>query len=472
MSVKRRLIKDTILYGAGDVLTKAIAFVLIPLYTRTLIPEQYGVFQLVVLYTTVLMVFSMTGTNMALFRYYVMETKEEKRKQYFTGALIWVIFSAAVLVELTYILQNPLAELFTGSSSQSQLVCLAAINAGLETIILITLLVFRMNKKPVNYVICNLTKVILIVLGNYALVWKMNLGVSGILLAGIAADVLILGPLLWSVGAYITWPVPGNIITTMLLWGFPVMASSMASLVLTLADRMLLRLMAGFSEAGIYSVGYKIAGAVMLMYTAFRFAWGTYMFELSVDNKTAARTYPKVLLVLIAGLGFATIGLVTFSPEIFQIFVGKDFLSSRPVLIPVTAAVVFEAMALIFGAGMETRDRTIYIPAITSVAAIVNILLNIILIPEYGFMGAGWATLASYVMVAYLNYRIGNTFMPVKYPWPRLTAILGAIFIGMGAGWFLKPLFSRIVLQLAMTAVLLYLADAKSLKGIMKKNEG
>ncbi len=462
MSLKRQILKDAIFYGVGDIFTKLIAFLLIPLYTNVLAPAEYGVYQLLVLFITVIMIFGMTGMNVALFKHFVTVREEEHRRQLFTATIIWVFISSAVIVGLSYMLTSPLSKVLTGVHGRGGLVGLAAINAGMETILLVSLLIFRMEKRPIGYVSYTLIKVIIIVAANYILLKQFGMGVSGILLAGILADIIILGPLLWRVGHYLTWPIPPKLVTSMLIWGIPFVPASLATVILTLSDRLLLRYMDGFESAGIYSVGYKIAGVVFLLYTAFRFAWGPYMFELARNNELANRTYPRVLTPLVGFLGIAAVGLVGISPELFDWFVGESFHAGRIVLVPVSSAAIFDAMSLFFGAGMQTRDRTIYIPFVTGFAAIINILLNIWLIPQFGFIGAGWATLISYIAMAYMSWRTGNPLMPVKYPWARLCGIIVVVAAGQAGCWLMDPLLSRLGVIIISAVIIFWISGATS----------
>ena len=442
------------LYGVGDILVKAIAFMLIPLYTNALTPDEYGVFQLVIIFVTLSMVFSMSGMNVALFRHFVVAQDQRKRCELFTTTFIWVILSSAVIIGLSMIFSRPLSTLLTGNSGRADLVGLGALNAALDTLLLVSLLVFRMEKRPRGYIVYMFLKTVLILAGNYFLVWRLNMGVRGILMAGIAADLVVLAPLMYRVGRYFVWPIPGKLLKGMLAWGIPFVPASLATLILTLSDRLLLRFMKGFDQAGIYSVGYKIAGAVLLLYTAFRFAWGPYMFELARDDETARRTYPVVLNTLIAILGFFALALVGLSPELFGYLVGEAYWPARAVLIPISLSVLFNAMSLFFGAALQTRDRTIYIPAVTIFAALVNIMLNVLLIPRYGFMGAAWATLASFIALAYMNFRIANPFMPVTYKWGKIAGLIFVVSGGMAVIWFVEPLVARVGVIIGCGALL------------------
>jgi O-antigen/teichoic acid export membrane protein len=461
MSLKNQLIKDTFLYGAGDILTKLIAFLLIPLYTTALSPAEYGVYQLLVLFVTISMIIGMTGMNVSLFKHFVTVRDEEHRRQLFSACLIWVLISSGAIIGLAYVLASPLSQMLTGVHGRGGLVGLSAINAGLDTILLVSLLIFRMEKKPAGYVGYTLAKVVIVVVTNFILLKHYDMGVSGILIAGIVADILILAPLLVRIGQYITLRVPFRLVRSMLLWGIPFVPASFATVVLTLSDRLLLRYMDGFDAAGIYSVGYKIAGVVFLLYTAFRFAWGPYMFELAANNEIANRTYPKVLTPLVGILSICAVGIVGISPELFELFVGEAFHSARIVLVPVSLAAVFEAMNLFFGAGMQTRDRTIYIPIVTGFAAILNVLLNIWLIPRYGFVGAAWATLVSYIAMAFMSWRLGNPLMPVEYPWTKLSLIIIIAGSGIAGCWFLAPVMSRIGVIIASAVLILWVTGAK-----------
>ncbi len=472
MSLKKQIVKDAFFYGVGDILTKLIAFLLIPLYTTVLLPAEYGVYQLLVLFITTTMIFGMTGMNVALFKHFVTIREEEPRKQLFTAALAWVFFTSIILIGVAYLLANPLSKMLTGVAGRRDLIGLSAVNASLETIILVSLLIFRMEKRPVSYVGYTIVKVIIVVAGNFVLLKYFEMGVSGILLAGILADVIILAPLLWRIGHYLTWPIPAKLVSSMLFWGIPFVPASLATVILTLSDRLLLRYMADFDAAGIYSVGYKIAGVVFLLFTAFRFAWGPYMFELAATDELANRTYPKVLTPLIGMLSLSAVGIVGISPELFDWFVGEAFHSGRIVLIPVASAAVFDAMTLFFGAGMQTRDRTIYIPFVTGFAAIINVLLNIWMIPRFGFVGAAWATLISYGAMAFMSWRLGNPLMPVVYPWARICAILLVLAGGIAGVWFLDPLLSRIGVIIASGALFAVLSGLKSFTNILPESKG
>jgi len=470
MSLKRQIVKDAFFYGVGDILTKLIAFLLIPLYTTILLPAEYGVYQLLVLFITITMIFGMTGMNVALFKHFVTIRDVEPRKQLFTAALVWVFFTSAIIIVIAYLLANPLSKILTGVAGRRDLIGLSAVNACLETIILVSLLIFRMEKRPVSYVGYTIVKVIIVVAGNFVLLKYFDMGVSGILLAGILADVIILAPLLWRIGHYLTWPIPAKLVSSMLFWGIPFVPASLATVILTLSDRLLLRYMADFDAAGIYSVGYKIAGVVFLLFTAFRFAWGPYMFELAATDELANRTYPKVLTPLIGMLSLSAVGIVGISPELFDWFVGEAFHSGRIVLIPVASAAVFDAMTLFFGAGMQTRDRTIYIPFVTGFAAIINVLLNIWMIPRFGFVGAAWATLISYGAMAFMSWRLGNPLMPVKYEWGRIIGILALVSVGMTAIWFVEPLLIRTGIFLTFSVLILFCLNEKPWNMLPKRN--
>jgi O-antigen/teichoic acid export membrane protein len=251
----------------------------------------------------------------------------------------------------------------------------------------------------------------------------------------------------------------------MLLWGLPVIPASFATMALAFSDKIVLRFIVGLEDAGIYSMGTKIAGAIVLVLTAFRFAWGPYMFELGRDTATANRTYPKVLLPLLALLGVCIVALNSLTPELFDIFVGKEYQAARMVIFPVSFAYLFDAMSLFFGAGLQTRDKTIFMPAVTGFAAIINIALNFALIPKFGFMGAAWAVVLSYFALAFMSYRVGNKFMEVKYPWTRIALLLLITILGLVGAWQLKPLLSRIGVIIA-SAALLYYFSGTNLKGL------
>lgn len=462
MSLRSSLIKDTLFYGLGDLLTKAIAFVLIPLYTNLIEPEPYGVYQLVVLFSTMAQVLIMSGMNMALFKHFVITTDEFRRKQIFSATLVWVLLSSIVIVSASAILSGELSSILTGSNENANYVLLGALIACLESIILILLLIYRMEKKPIGYIFFNSIKVLVTIGINLILVWRYRMGIEGILLSSIVADIAILLPLLLNVGKYIVFPFPRELFKGLILWGLPIVPSSIATIALTMSDRLIIRIMAGLDQAGIYAIGYKIAGAIFLVLTAFRFAWGPYMFELARDRETASRVYPRVLVPLIAGIGFCVVALNLSTPEIFKMFVGEAYHSARIAVIPISSAVIFDAMGIFFGASIQIEDRTIYMPVVTCFSAIINVTLNIILLPKLGFMGAAWAVLISYFCQMAMFYRIGASLMPIRYPFGKIAILLFIIAIGLAGAWFIEPILSRIGILVLVGMSLLSLSGFKS----------
>ena len=190
--------------------------------------------------------------------------------------------------------------------------------------------------------------------------------------------------------------------------------------------------LADVHEVGLYSVGVRIASALVLLLTAFRLAWPAFAYSID-DDAAARRTYAYVLTYLVVVTTWVATGLALLSPWIVRWITSKpDYESASRVVGPLAFSTVAFAGYMVVAIGVGRSRRTQFNWVVTGAAAIVNIALNLILIPPYGMMGAAIATIAAYttmfVGMAWWSQRI----YPVAYQWRRV-ATAAATGIGLVA---------------------------------------
>ena len=160
------------------------------------------------------------------------------------------------------------------------------------------------------------------------------------------------------------------------------------------SDRIFLAKLADTSEVGLYSVGVRIASAMVLMLTAFRLAWPAFAYSIEDDGEPGARTRTSYTYVTLVTTWVAT-ALALLSPWIVQWIAAPAFESRRAS----SARWPFGRRLrgyIVVAVGVGRAKRTQFNWIVTGVAAAVNVGLNLILIPPYGMMGAAVATIAAY----------------------------------------------------------------------------
>lgn len=196
----------------------------------------------------------------------------------------------------------------------------------------------------------------------------------------------------------------------------PLIPHALAAVVIIFSDRLFIQELLGDDAVGVYSVGYQIGMVVMLFTDAFLKAWQPWFYKkLASDaneNKYLIVRYTRLYLVtLIFG---ATI-YSSMAEKIFPYIVGEQYLSAASVIFPVALSyIAFGAFQIFFPYLVYTKKTNILV-VISPFSALLNIGLNILLIPRFGMVGAAYATIAAYFLSALLVFSFSNKFYPM--PW-------------------------------------------------------
>ena len=181
------------------------------------------------------------------------------------------------------------------------------------------------------------------------------------------------------------------------------------------SDRLFLVKLADTDEVGLYSVGVRIASAMVLLLTAFRLAWPAFAYSIE-DEREAKRTYAYVLTYLVLLTTWVATGLALLSPWIVDWIAAPAFAESSRVVGPLAFAAVAFGGYIVVAIGVGRARRTQFNWVVTGAAAAVNVALNLILIPPYGMMGAAVATIAAYATMFVGHGLVGAADLPGAVP--------------------------------------------------------
>jgi O-antigen/teichoic acid export membrane protein len=196
-----------------------------------------------------------------------------------------------------------------------------------------------------------------------------------------------------------------------------------------LSDRYILQAYTDAATVGVYALGYT-GGLLInaLVVQPFALAWAAASWEMAKEDD-APRQFADVLTGFAAVGALVALGLSAVATDAFRILVGPDFEASRYV-VPFSAfAYVLYGIYSITAVGLDLRSQTRWLPVAVGSAAVVAVILNIILIPLVGFIGAAIATLVSYAFLALLSASLAQRYYPVPWDVPR---VIGVMVIGLG----------------------------------------
>ena len=445
-----RLGKQSAIYGLGGLVSRILAVLLLPLYTRYLSRADYGEIETLIALVTVLTIILRFGISSAFFRFYF-DADDDGGRRLVLRTSFWFTMTMATLgLVLIVVLAGPIAEWLFGDAGSANLVRASAVALWAQMNYEQMTSLFRVEERPVAFVIASLTNIALTIGGTLLLVVVLEKGPLGVIVGNLTGTLIVYIALLGYRREQLGLQLDRDLLRRMNHFGMPLVPSALLLWTTNFSDRFFLVKLTDTSEVGLYSVGVRVASAMVLLLTAFRTAWPAFAYSIKSDDE-ARRTYAWVLTYLIVLSTWVATALTLLSPWLVAWLTVPKFESASRVVGPLAFAAVSFAGFIVISIGIGRARRTQFNWVITGLAAAVNVTLNLTLIPPYGMMGAAIATVAAYTVMFVGMAWWAQRIFPCPYQWRRVvTAAAAGIAIAclgklVGAG-----------LPLCVALVLLY----------------
>jgi O-antigen/teichoic acid export membrane protein len=356
----------------------------------------------------------------------------------------------------------PIASLLFGSTAYATPVTVAACVMFLQNCTVPGFAWLRAESQPVAYSLLSVANLVVSLVATYILVGWLDYGFVGSLLAtglGYALIVLCTFPVIMlRAGIRFRSDIAWNLLT----FGVPQVFSFMSVWVLQLSDRYLLSRFGTLQEAASYSVAYSLGGVVSTVIIApFQLAWPTAMYAIA-KRKDSARVFQIVFRWFSLVLFFAAFGLSVVTTVLLNWLFPPNYRTSGALIPLISVSIAFYGIYILCMVGASVRRKTWMAPVYTTFAALLNVGINLVLIPRYGATGAATATLVAYVALAAVAYIGNQQIYPVPYEIGRLAvAVLGGAGLYYGSvlvAHSLKPAWTLPISLLGLALYGLWLA--------------
>ena len=435
----KRLGKHSAIYGLGGLVSRILAVLLLPLYTHYLSTSDYGQIETLVALVTVLTIVLRFGISSAFFRFYFDADDDNGRRLVLRTSFWFTMAMATFGLVAVVALAGPISQALFGQADAANLIRASAVALWAQMNYEQLSSLFRVEERSVAFVIASLTNVVLTVAGTVLLVVVLDRGPLGVIVGNFTGTLVVYLALLGYRREQLGLQLDRGLLQRMNQFGMPLVPSALLLWVTNFSDRFFLVKLTDTAEVGLYSVGVRIASAMVLLLTAFRMAWPAFAYSIKSDEE-ARRTYAWVLTYLVVLTTWIATALTLLSPWLVAWLTAPEFASSSRVVGPLAFAAVSFGGFIVLSIGIGRARRTQVNWVITGAAAVVNVTLNLTLIPFYGMMGAAIATVAAYtVMFAGMAWWAQRIF-PCPYQWRRvLTAATAGIALAsagklVGAG--------------------------------------
>jgi O-antigen/teichoic acid export membrane protein len=400
-----KLFKSSMVYSFGNILTKAVGFLLLPFYTHYLTSSEYGVIELLELFVNITsLVFGLGVIGTAMSRIYFTFDDIKDKNLVISSSIVIVIIISLMLACFGYILSPFASKLIFKTNQYEGLLKLSFATLLISSVVDICLVYLRILNKASLFVTISISQFIGMAALNIFFIGYKGLGVWGFVYSKLIVFSIIMFFILFTVLRDTGMKISFNIIKKISLFGAPLVGSAIAFFIIHFSDRFILQHYHNASDVGIYSVAYKFGFLItFIVGEPFGKIWNVSLYDHAKDanwKTNFANIYAYYVLALLIAWSF----IAFFSNEIINVMVSGDF-RKAVVLIPLLAlAYVFRDMGDFFRQLMYLNNRTGLVSQISFICAFLNIVLSIILIKPYGAVGAMWATLLTWLVYAAILY--------------------------------------------------------------------
>ncbi len=376
----------------GQFSSKILSFLLVPLYTAILTTEEYGTYDLIVTTVTLLTPFFTLTIAEAIMRFCMDEDYE--RKEVLTIGILIASIGTLLLASCYPIIKHidAIADYYGW---------IVLFFASHNFYLILTQYLKGVNKTQL-YAVCGIISTAATLILNVVFLIGLSWGIFGYLLAYVIGHVLIILFILFKINIFkcVTNPfkIKATVYKDLLTYSIPMVPNSICWWISNSSDKYMVRAMVSASALGIYSVSYKIPNIMAIFTTIFNSAWQISAVE-DFGSEDSKKFYSNIYRLFSAGNVIFASFLILLSKPLALLLYQKDFYVAWKASAILIMAFVFNALAGLVGSVYTSAKKTHMLFYSTIVAAVSNILFNLLLIPVWGTLGAAAATFISYFLV-------------------------------------------------------------------------
>ncbi|MBQ7689792.1 MAG: lipopolysaccharide biosynthesis protein [Muribaculaceae bacterium] len=484
MANLKSLAKDTAIYGLSSIVGRFLNYLLVPLYTAKMSAASgdYGIVTNVYAYTALLLAILTYGMETTFFRF--ANKSEENPRRVYSTTLITVGFTSLLFVVLVWLNIGWIAPAMglAYTAHPDYIIVMAAVVA-LDAFQAIIFAYLRYKKRAVKFAALKL----LFIFANIALnllyfvafpalyktrpdlvgvLYNPAVGVGYVFYLNLACTLLVMG-CMWVELREASWQWNRALLGRMFNYSWPILILSVAGVINQSASQIIFpKVYPGdavetASQLGIYGAAIKIAMIMALITQAFRYAYEPFVFggnRNKDDEQESKRTQALAMKYFVVFTLIAYLAVLA-GIDVLKHIIAPDYWEGLRVVPIVMAAEIMMGIYFNLSFWYKLTDRTLWGALFSFLGCLVLVLVNVVFVPQYGYMACAWAGVAAYATCMLLSYFTGQHYYPMPYPlrdialYVSVTAVLSAAALWVDTGNVWLNLALRTVLLLALVAL-------------------
>lgn len=424
--------KSSIIYGLGNISTKLVGIVLLPLYTNTKLisVEEFGVLGVLDVSIQILVAIFGLSLYQAFFRWYWDKSYVLERKSIFFTVFTFLLLVVSIISIFGYFLSSDLSNVLFGNVNYRRVVFLMIVSTSLQILLQLSLSYMRLEEKATFYTITNVSRLIVSLLLTILFISRLGRGIEGIYEAQIIGNIfLFIITLKYIVNRFVL-KIKFDILKDMLRYSLPLTVASVSGIALATLDRYILNYKATLLDVGIYTLAFRIANTIRVFIVhSLQLAIAPSVFKL-MNHPNSKVIYARIMTYFNLLVIFSAFFLSVFGYEIISVFTSDRIYMTAFKIIPIISlAIVFGSAKDIAVNGLNIVKKTQIVSVIVPLVALFHLTLNFMIIPILGVYGAALASCISQAIFLVFTIYFAQKHYPIPYEfkrsfYPLLLAIL------------------------------------------------
>ncbi len=420
-----KLLKNISIYSLGNIISACVSFLLLPIYTRLLSPGDYGKLELLNLLAAILVILFGLIVSNGYSRIYFDNKDVDSRKKLFATGQVFTFGCAIVFASIIFTNTGWFSATILNANVGRLPILLVTGSTIFAVMIQIPMVNLQIRQLPKQYIGVSLVSLLVTVTSTIIFVVLYRLGVLGVLYGQLTGYIFQFITLSFLSRKEYKLGFSGAQLGLMLSFSIFLIPANLSSLVLNMSNRWFLQEYQTIGDVGLYSLGAKFASIIPMLFTEpIKQAFSPYLYD-QIDNpnklKKNLSDFSRLFFI---GLSIIVLAISLFTREAIMIIADKSFYGSQNVTFILSISYLFLGLAGIIVLGIQVVRKTWIITIIWVFSSIINVFLNLWLVPLYGRMGAAAATMISVIIIC-LGYFIAvSKVYPVKFKYFTFLLVL------------------------------------------------
>ena len=419
-----KLIKNISIYSLGNILLTGISFILLPLYTRVLSPSDYGQLELLYLIAGILVIFFGFNISSGYNRIYFTNKNINSRRTLFMTSQAFNIFCSAVGVLIIFINIDYFSKLILNFEQGNYFLKLITIATVTDVLAQVPISNLRNRDKAWSYIQVSIITLVFTIFFTIYFIVFIDLGVVGVLYGKILGSLFSLIYLYYLTWGEFHFRVSNGMLLSMLSFSIFLIPSNLSSLILNMSNRFFLSEYESFEDVGQFSLGVKIAAVIPILITEpVKKAFVPYVFDLADQPHKCTALLSDIIRLFFTGISIFVLIISIFANDLVYLMASDSFQGSSSVVFIMSFSNLLLGTAAIVVLAIHITKKTWIVTLIWVFSSLLNIVLNILLIPGYGKMGAAFATLLSILFILIFYIIASKKVFPLTIPYRSMLKV-------------------------------------------------